>query len=70
MNCCFCGKRIRTKEAPYRVPEGFPCNPIHELKPLCWTCGHAEIPTLDEICEKLDEEILDKLLCENSADGD
>lgn len=56
MKCCFCGRRIRTKEAPFVVPQDFPTNPIHEGKPLCWTCGHSEYPTLDEICEKLDRE--------------
>lgn len=57
MKCCFCGRRIRTKEAPFAVPEDYPKNKIHELKPICWTCGHAENPTLDEICEKLDRDM-------------
>jgi hypothetical protein len=57
MKCCFCGRRIRSKEAPFCIPEGFPRNSEHELNPLCWTCGNEETPTLGEICEKLDREL-------------
>jgi hypothetical protein len=58
MKCCFCKKRIRSKEPPYVVPEGFPRNKVHEMKPLCRACGSGEEPTLDEICERLDLEIV------------
>ena len=57
MNCCYCGEKIETEEAPYCVPEGYPRNPVHEMKPLCWECGHDVTPTLDQICEKLDREL-------------
>jgi hypothetical protein len=54
--CCFCG--ADATDSGYCIPEGFPTKKEHELKPLCVACGGADGPTLDEICEKLDKELV------------
>jgi hypothetical protein len=53
--CCYCKNKIKGKPE-YCVPEGFPTNPIHDEKPLCYPCGSQPTPTLDEICQRLDME--------------
>ena len=53
--CCFCG--ADASGSAYAVPEGFPRNKEHELKPLCSECGGVDGPTLDEICDTLDRDL-------------
>jgi hypothetical protein len=55
--CCYCRRTMKGK-APFCVPEGYPNNKVHELKPLCRKCGGSELPTLDEICAALDADLL------------
>ena len=57
MRCCYCKKRIRSREAPFCVPEDYARNSEHDMKPLCHACGSKETPTLDEICKRLDLEM-------------
>jgi hypothetical protein len=54
--CCYCEKEFNGKNT-YAIPEDYPTNKAHELKPLCGRCGGRETPTLDEICEKLDNDL-------------
>jgi hypothetical protein len=57
--CCYCEKEFNGKNT-YAIPEDYPTNKAHELKPLCGRCGGRETPTLDEICEKLDNDLRKK----------
>ena len=58
--CCYCGEVIEG-EPEYCIPEDFPNDKRHELKPLCEGCGGSPEPTLDEICAYLDrkQELID-----------
>jgi len=59
MKCCYCKTPIRGK-VKYSIPEGYPTNPAHDGKPLCNECGgKPDEPSLDDICERLDRELLD-----------
>lgn len=55
--CCFCKTKIEG-DVNYCVPEDFPIDQRHELKPLCDTCGSDTVPTLNQICKALDNEQL------------
>ena len=55
--CCYCEKPFRGKNS-YCVPEGYARNPSHDGKPLCDGCGGKPEPSLDEICRKLDLEVV------------
>jgi|WetSurMetagenome_2_1015567.scaffolds.fasta_scaffold198845_1 hypothetical protein len=56
--CCYCKREIVGK-TNYCIPEGFPADTRHELKPLCDRCGGSPLPTLHTICEFLDKEQAD-----------
>jgi hypothetical protein len=55
--CCYCQGAIHGKPQ-FFVPEGFACNPVHDGEPLCLACGGFSLPTLEQICEFLDAELI------------
>jgi hypothetical protein len=58
MRCCYC-KRAIVGKVQFRIPHGYAQNSAHNNKPLCVVCGSKPTPTLDDICERLDKELLD-----------